>query len=87
MGKRGFDMRGQDRTMYAGRLQYKRQPLLFRRLLLAAMLALILLMVATHKEDKMIHRAWNHQARQEWQITTMIVCEQGLIWIEEGTKW
>jgi hypothetical protein len=80
MGKGSHGLRSQDRTLYAGCLQYQRKPLRVFWVLFAAGLAMIMVMIAIIHKAENPHLAWEQQAKQEWQITTRIVCEQGLIW-------
>ena len=84
MGERSDGLRSQAGAMYVGRLQHQRKPMRVFWVLLAAVLALalILAVIATQSKET-FHLNWQQQAKQDWQIRTMIVCEQGLIWVEE----
>jgi len=41
------------------------------------------LMVCGDSSNQVCRRNWKTHVQQEWQITTRVVCEQGLIWLED----
>ena len=46
-------------------------------------LAWALMLVCGDSSNQVCRRNWKSHVQQEWQITTRVVCEQGLIWLED----